>query len=99
MFEVVNGVNERRNLRDTTTYTGLATFLCSQLIFSPSLLYCPHEPNSDALKVEADGSSKTPEETFHIMGVQPLLLQRTTTPVAVGWFAGRTWKNTIKWYI
>jgi hypothetical protein len=70
MFEVVTGVTERRNLRDATTSTGLATFLRSQQIFSPSLFYYPRDPYSDDLKMEAAGSSKTPEETFYIMGVQ-----------------------------
>jgi hypothetical protein len=31
------------------------------------------------------------------MGVQPLLWQRAT-PIIVGRFAGRTWKNNNKWY-
>jgi hypothetical protein len=70
MIEVVTGVTERRNLRDATSSTGLATFLPSQQMFFPSILYCSHEPNSYALKMEAAFSSKTPQETFHIMGVQ-----------------------------
>jgi len=68
IIEMLTGVTERRNLRDVTLSTGLATFLRSRQIFFPSLFYCPHEPNSDALKMEATSFSKTPEETFHIIG-------------------------------
>jgi hypothetical protein len=99
MVEVHTGVTERINLRDATSSTGFATSLCSRQILFSSSLYCPHEPNSDALKMEEAFLSKTPEKTFHIIGTQPLFITKGHhTPFAVDWFAGHTWKNPNKWY-
>ena len=36
---------------------------------------------------------------LHLHHGPPTLLWQRATPVSVGWFAGRTWKNNNKWYI